>query len=193
MEPETFQSLLRRVRDGDAAAAEQLVRAYEPEIRRYARMRLTDSSLRRVLESVDVCQSVLANFYVRAAAGALDVERPEQLLKMLAAMVRNKIIDHARRQNAARRDQRRQEGLDADHVAVNEQTPSRIVAGQELLAEALRRLTPAERYLVDQRRLDRPWAELAAELGEEAQTLRKRHSRALDRVASELGLEGGHA
>src|SRR5271165_2325643 len=120
MEHETFQGLLGRVRAGDAAAAEQLVRAYEPEIRRYARMRLTDSSLRRVLESVDVCQSVLANFFVRAAAGSLDVEGPEQMLRMLAAMVRNKVIDHARKQNAACRDQRRQEGLDAESGAVTE-------------------------------------------------------------------------
>ncbi len=60
-----------------------------------------------------------------------------------------------------------------------------------MLAEALRRLSAAERYLVEQRRQDRPWAELAAEVGEDAQTLRKRHSRALDRVAKELGLEGG--
>src|ERR1700736_436515 len=108
MEAETFQGLLRRVRAGDAGAAEQLVRTYEPEVRRYARMRLTDSRLRRVLESVDICQSVLANFFVRAAAGSLGLERPEQLLKMLAAMVRNRVIDHARKQQAACRDQRRQ-------------------------------------------------------------------------------------
>ncbi len=112
MECETFRELLERVRTGDAGAAEQLVRAYEPEIRRYARMRLTDSRLRHALESVDVCQSVLANFFVRAAAGVLDPEGPEQMLKLLATMVRNKVLDHARKQNAARRDQRRQGALD---------------------------------------------------------------------------------
>ena len=37
-----FADLLRRVRAGDAQAAARLVKQFEPEIRRYVRVRLTD-------------------------------------------------------------------------------------------------------------------------------------------------------
>jgi len=66
MVPETsFCDLVQRVRCGDGLAAEELVRAYEPEVRRAIRVRLTDARLRRLVDSVDICQSVLAGFFVR--------------------------------------------------------------------------------------------------------------------------------
>src|SRR5262245_1727728 len=80
---EDFADLLRRLRAGDADAARQLVARYEPEIRRTVRIRLTDPRLRRVLDSTDVCQSVLANFFVRVSAGEFDLSQPEQLTALL--------------------------------------------------------------------------------------------------------------
>jgi RNA polymerase sigma-70 factor (ECF subfamily) len=185
MESQQFQDLLGRLRAGDRQAAADLIRAYEPEVRRFARMRLTDPRLRRTLESMDVCQSVLANFFVRAAAGQFDLHRPDDLLKLLATMVRNKVIDHARRpKNVAEA-----AGLDPERMASPEATPGRALAGRELLERARSRLKPDEQYLFDQRIAGRPWAELAQELGETPEALRKRYSRAVDRVANELGLE----
>ena len=75
----TFADFLRRVRAGDEQAAAELVRRYESAVRVEVRMRLADSRLRRVLDSMDLCQSVLASFFIRAAAGQYDLERPEQL------------------------------------------------------------------------------------------------------------------
>src|SRR5947207_683217 len=63
-DPEPFRDLMARVRDGDQQAAADLVRALEPELRRAVRVRLSDPRLRRTVDSVDVCQSVLANFFV---------------------------------------------------------------------------------------------------------------------------------
>jgi RNA polymerase sigma-70 factor (ECF subfamily) len=54
-------------------------------------LHLTDPRLRRVLDTVDVCQSVLGGF-VRAAAGQFDLEQPEQLVKLLTTMARNRIL-----------------------------------------------------------------------------------------------------
>src|SRR5260370_42515253 len=99
--------LLRRLRAGDADAAVELVRRYESEIRRAVRVRLTDPRLRRVLDSLDVCQSVLGNFFVRVAGGQYDLEQPRDRLRLMVAMARNKVLDHVRRQHAVRRDQRR--------------------------------------------------------------------------------------
>ena len=57
----TFQDLIRRVRAGDGQAAVELVRLYEPTIRRVARVPLADSRLQRLFDSQDVCQSVFGS------------------------------------------------------------------------------------------------------------------------------------
>ena len=81
-EDASFASLIGRVRAGDAAAAAELVRLYEPTIRVIVRRRLTDTAARRLLDSTDICQSVLANFFVRAAAGQFELDTPDQLLRL---------------------------------------------------------------------------------------------------------------
>src|SRR5438105_2818266 len=108
-EPLSFVDLVRRVRAGDEQASAELVRRYEPAIRIAVHARLTDPGLRRLLDSLDICQSVLGNFFVRATAGEFELERPEQLIKLLITMARNRLTDHALRQRAARRDYRRTE------------------------------------------------------------------------------------
>src|SRR5439155_23209521 len=134
---ESFRELIGRVRAGDQAAATDLVRMYEPEVRRAVRIRLTDARLRRVFDSMDVCQSVMANFFTRATDGQFELERPEQLLRLLVTMARNRLTDHARRQRTDRRDNQRlaatSEGL--ANVPAAGATPSRIVAERELVGE----------------------------------------------------------
>ena len=78
-----FKELVGRMRAGDDDAAAELVRQYEPLIRREVRLRLEDRRLRRTFDSMDVCQSVLASFFVRAAAGQYDLDEPAQLVRLL--------------------------------------------------------------------------------------------------------------
>jgi RNA polymerase sigma-70 factor (ECF subfamily) len=187
-----FQDLIRRVRRGEEAAAAELVRTYEPEIRRAVRIRLTDPRLGRLFDSMDICQSVLANFFVRVAAGQFDLDQPEQLLKLLVTMARNKLKDQARKHRSDRRDNRRLQAGSPDvleGVADTGPSPSRIVAGQEMLREVRRQLSDEERFLADQRALGREWADIAAERHERPDALRKRLARAIDRVARQLGLD----
>ena len=73
-EQTSFEDLIRRVRAGDQDAAADLVKRYEPAIRRAVRFRLTDTRLMRVLDSMDICQSVFASFFVRTANGQFDIE-----------------------------------------------------------------------------------------------------------------------
>ncbi|HJT77519.1 MAG TPA: ECF-type sigma factor, partial [Gemmataceae bacterium] len=130
-----FQELIARVRAGDDAAAREVVRLYEPAIRRTVRIRLADPRLRRFLDSMDVCQSVFGSFFVRAALGQYDLEDPQQLLRLLLNMSRKKLIDHERRERAARRDFRRVEGgaaAERDLPAADD-SPSQQVALGELV------------------------------------------------------------
>src|SRR5262245_41862542 len=146
----SFQDLIQQVRGGDGDAAAELVRRHEPAIRRVARLRLTDPRLRRAFDSMDVCQSVLASFFVRAALGQYDLANPDQLLKLLAQMARHKVTDQMRRERAERRDLGRlvDDGAAAcDVVAADEASPSRQVAGQELLVAFRERLSAEEKEL----------------------------------------------
>jgi DNA-directed RNA polymerase specialized sigma24 family protein len=190
-EDPSFHDLLRRVRERDEQAAAELVRRYEPTIRLAVRVRLTDPHLRRLLDSLDICQSILANFFVRAAAGQFELERSEQLVKLLVTMARNHLVNQALKHRAARRDQRRLQPGSADEAGLVDPgpSPSQVVANQELLQEVRRRLTEQERYLAEQRALGRTWAEIAAAVGDRADALRMQYTRALDRVVRELGLE----
>jgi len=186
-----FSALIGRVRAGDSAAAPELVRHFEPNVRRVIRLRLTDPRLRRLLDSVDVCQSVLANLCVRVAAGQFDLDTPEQLLKPLATMARDKVLNLVAKHQADRPDVRRiQAGDEAlAAVAAAQETPSDAIAGKELLERARQLLTEEERHLADQRRLGRQWGEIGAELGDSPEAPRKKLSRAVDRVVTRLGLE----
>ncbi len=187
----TFDTLIRRVRDGDPDAAAELVRTYEPAIRRAVRFRLADARLGGMLESMDICQSVLASFFVRVASGQYELNTPEQLLKLLTAMARNKLASQARKQHAQRRDNRRVRSGDeaTDGLVAAGCSPGLEVEARDLLQEVHRRLSPEERRLLDLRNQGFDWSGIAAELGGNAEALRRRLSRALDRISEQLGLD----
>jgi RNA polymerase sigma-70 factor (ECF subfamily) len=187
----SFPELIRRVRARDEQAAADLVRRYEPAIRVAVRVRLSEPALRRAFDSMDIWQSVLANFFVRAALGQFELDKPEQLLALLATMARNKVTNYVKKQRAARRDYRRLERGDAEEraLAAPGPSPSQLLANRELLQAVHSRLSAEERQLAEQRALGRSWAEIAAEAGERPDTLRLRLARALDRVATALRLD----
>jgi RNA polymerase sigma-70 factor (ECF subfamily) len=140
---------------------------------------------------MDICQSVLKSFFVRAAAGQFDLETPEHLLKLLSAMARNKLTTQARREHAQRRDRRRvvRETPDEDQLVAPGEGPSGEVAARDLLEEVRRRLSPEERRILDLKNQGEDWAAIAAQLNGSAEGFRKKLARAIDRVAAELGLD----
>jgi RNA polymerase sigma factor (sigma-70 family) len=191
-EPTSFADLVARLRAGDPAAAAELVRRYEPAIRAAARSRMADTRLRRLFDSVDVCQTVLASFFARMVLGQYQLNSPEDLVKLLVGMARNKLITQVNRHQAGVRDYRRTEAADGadttppDHPAPRTPDPARQAAATDLLAEVYRRLSPAERRLVELRQQGMEWAAIAEAVGGTAQALRKQHARAVARVAGEL-------
>jgi RNA polymerase sigma factor (sigma-70 family) len=187
--PLTFQELMDRVRAGDAEAAAELVRRYEPVLRRTVRVRMRDQRLRRIFDSIDVTQSVLGSFFVRAAKGQYDVDTPEQVEKLLARMARNKLADQVDRQRAACRDNRRVEddGLEGREIIGGVPTPSREAAARDTLGKVRQLLTEEEMQLLELREAGHDWAEIAQLMNGSAEALRKKLARALERVAEQLG------
>jgi RNA polymerase sigma-70 factor (ECF subfamily) len=187
----TFSEFVQRIRGGDQQAAVELVRRYEPLIRRSVRLKLEDQRLCRLFDSMDICQSVLASFFVRTAAGQYDLERPEQLVNLLLTMTRNKLAENARRQNRQRRDQRRIAGgaEELAQVADAQPNPGDVVAGEELLRRFRESLSEEERQLADLRSQGMGWTDIAAQLGGTPQGRRMQLTRAVDRVSRQLGID----
>ena len=188
-----YADFIRRVRAGDEQAAEELVRRYEAEIRLEVRvwLRVRDPRLRRVFDSMDICQSVLASFFVRAAVGDFDLAEPRQLIGLLVGMARNKLSEQVRHHQRQRRDVRRTSGAEADAQlapAVGE-TPSQVVAHRELLQKFREQMSEEERRIADLRAAGLDWADVAAQLGGTAEGRRKQLARAVARVGSGLGLD----
>jgi RNA polymerase sigma factor (sigma-70 family) len=188
-----FHDLIRQIENRNQQAAAEFLEIYGPHIRRIARVRLTDNVMRRLVDSMDIYQSVMAIFFSRATAGQFNVETPQQLFKLLATMVQNRIIDKARHFQSAHRDMRRNVSIDAKQLdlADSGDTPSMLVGSDEVIGRFRELLTDEERYLLDQRVEGRPWAELAQELSASSDQLRKRLTRATARIAAQLRLGDG--
>lgn len=191
LEEEQFKQLIERVRSGDQAAAEELVRDYESLIRREVRMRLEDNRMRRVLDSMDVCQSVLASFFVRTALGEFDLAEPKQLIGLLVIMTRNKVASIARREHSLKRDRRRTSDDDEalTYAASDRSTPSQIVANQELVDMAKELLSPETREIAEMRNQGATWEMIATTLGGTAHARRVQYSRAIEKVRCSLGID----
>jgi RNA polymerase sigma-70 factor (ECF subfamily) len=193
---DTLRTLLDRIRAGDQQAATELVRRYEPALRRAVRLRLRNRQLCRVLDSSDICQAVLVRFFVRGATGQYDLDTPEQVLKLLTTMARHQVINEALHQQAAKRDCRRvaRAGVEEWEAAAPGSSPSQHVAVEELLAKARELLAPGEWQLLQLRKEGREWSDIARLLGGTPEGLRKQFARAAARVTHALGLvEVGHA
>lgn len=193
LEGNEYADFIRRLRRGDSLAAEELIRRYEPEIRLEVRalLRLRDPRLRRIFDSMDICQSVLASFFVQAAAGDFELDDPSQLTRLLVGMTRNRLADRVRYQQRQRRDVRRTGDFDpALHTAIRSasESPSEVISRRELTTMLRDRLSDEERSLAELRSLGLEWADVAEQLGGTPEARRKQLNRAVARVTRELGL-----
>jgi len=188
-----YAEFLARIRQGDDQAAEELVRLCEPEIRLEIRswLRMRNPSLRRVFDSMDICQAVLASFFLRAAVGEFDIDEPRQLVPLLVGMARNKLAEQVRFHQRDRRDVRKVQAADSafDPAARQTETPSQIVALRDLLEAFRQRLSAEERSVADLRAQGLDWEAVARTLGGSPESRRKQLARARVRVERELGLD----
>ena len=118
------------MRQGDADAAQELWQRFEPVLKREIRLRLRDTRLRQRFDESDVCQSVMASFFVRTAMGQYELDTPEQMLRLLVRMARNKVAGQARRLRSRPADRLRVAGLDLREVVL--QAPPPVMVTNEL-------------------------------------------------------------
>ncbi len=184
-----FTSLMDQARSGNDEAARKMVELYEPEIRRAARLRLTDSKLRQLVDSIDICQSVFGKFFETAQSPkGIDLQKPEQLLGLLVTMTRNRVVDEHRRQTA----QKRNAGeavLEAipNMLVSNSPGPKTACEMKDMLAEIRSKLTAEELEVAEFRGNGLSWEEIAERVGGSSDSHRKRLERAVQRVRDEMG------
>lgn len=189
-EKEVFANFIRQVRLGDQQAAEELVRLYEPLVRRELRIKMTDRRMARLFDTVDVCQSIWSSFFARAAAGQYDLNNSQQLAKLLVTMARNKLATQARRNHALKRDINRATPSPSQLAILQDpdDSPSVQATIDELYTKIQARLSPEERRVSELRRDGLSWEDVAETLGGTAQARRMQLDRAADRVLRQLGL-----
>jgi len=194
MERHENRELIRRAREGDAAAMERLVELHADRLRRFIREELGER-LRRRMESRDVMQQVCLD-----ALRGLErfTERgPDSFYLWLRAIALNRIRDEDRRAFQAKKragevrsaDLPAGEGAMAgllERVSGSVTTPSRAADRAErlrLLEEALQRLLPDHREVLRHRYLlQRSVAETARAMGRSEQAVRSLCVRALLRL-----------
>src|SRR5262249_29472991 len=154
-------------------------------------IRMTDPRLARAYDASDICQSVLASFFARAACGQYDLTGPDDLVCLLLTMARNKVISKARRLRARPADGRVDEGVDVQALAsaAAGDDPGRVALGRDLVEQVRRRLGAEERRIAELRGDGATWEEVAAAVGGTAEGRRKQLARALGRATRALGLD----
>jgi RNA polymerase sigma-70 factor (ECF subfamily) len=131
-----FTGLMERVRAGDQAAAGQLFEHYGPHILRVVRRKL-NTRLRSRFDSLDFVQDVWTSFFA-GPPRQLHFDGPEDLIRLLANMAYNKVVDAFRREVQT---QKKNAGIEhsfdsctpahgADLVA-RQPTPSQVAVAKE--------------------------------------------------------------
>ncbi len=185
-----FPDFLRRIRAGDDEAAQELVARFEPLIRREVRLRIGDDRLNRAFDSVDVTQSVLARFFVRAATGEYELNDPEQLARLLVTMARNRLKSRVRQERRQVRDMRRLAASPGmlDEVADTRPSPFEVVSRKELLERVKTALTTEERTIFELRSSGLSWDDISKRLGGTVQARRMQLSRGIERIEWQFNL-----
>ncbi len=187
---ESFSELLVQLRNGDKLAINEFVFKYEPFLRRSIRFRICKSNLQPVADSVDVCQSVLSSFFFRLTAGDFELATESDMRHLLFAIAKRKFLMLHRHESAAKRSREHTCSLSnfPELATRNSFDPCSHVTCVELISEVAKRMPKHEYELLECRRNGQTWSEIAIAFSENKTVLRKRLSRAMKKVAFELGL-----
>ncbi len=182
-----FRRLIDAAATGDAAAIAEVVRLYEPEVRRTARA-LLGPALQTLADSVDLSQSIHRSILWHIRKRDLIVTSADHLRALALTMVRRKI---SRQWQRRRRELEFAAALAArekptDRFATHGDDPAREAERSDLIAHALAQCSADEQQLIELRLLGHTTAEAARILGQDADVLRVR----LNRLRAKLNLRG---
>ena len=181
---EQFHHLVVRVRAGDQDAATELAKMFEPfivrDVRFAMRKRRDFGRIRPRLGSSDVCQSVFKSLFAGLKEGRFELNRPDQLERLLRVMSRFKIATEGRRLSVILR-----EVIDGDSPPDQTDSgpsPEKPIDDQDLADNVVKHFSDDELELLHRRLEGETWPSIALQLGVSAESLRKKLARAIERV-----------
>jgi RNA polymerase sigma-70 factor (ECF subfamily) len=186
------RALLRRMRDGDGAALEELLTQHLDRLHGFLRLRC-GPALRAHESSLDVVQSVCRQ--VLADAGRFEYRGEPAFRNWLFQVAENKVRDHLRRFGRAKRDAGRVVELDASaesavacYASICSPSAGAIAREQmERIERAFDELDDEyRRVILLSRVVGLEHAEIAAEIGQTPHYTRTLLSRALARLSTLL-------
>ena len=186
--------LAEAAKGGDRQALDDLLRRYEPRLRRIVRIRL-NARLRRVLESVDIVQETYTSAF--KAIERLELRSTASILQWLARIAENHMIDAWRRHYGQKRNRDLEGGADPEWGDAGKDwalqphqplTPDQEVSRKEIFAivdDAVSQLPDDEREVVLLRSYHGgSWAFVAEQMGRPSEdAARQLHRRARMRLA----------
>jgi RNA polymerase sigma-70 factor (ECF subfamily) len=148
-----FRQAIEQICAGSDEAVWNFIETYGPHIQRVVRRRL-HQSLRSKFDSIDFVQMVWASFFAdrkRIAA----MREPEELIRYLMTMARNKVIDESRRRmKYQKHNVCRERSLDVGQYAGSvrrHDTPSQIASVRERWAGWMKDQSERNRRIVEMR------------------------------------------
>jgi RNA polymerase sigma factor (sigma-70 family) len=165
MNPEPLTALLQKWSNGDLAAAEQVLLAYEPQLRMIVRRRLS-RSMRAKFDSVDVVQSVWVHVLRDFRELGSRLASTEHLQNFLVQVTRHRLTDRLRRHRVAvEREQTLQEFNTESMLQAPQPRPSEVAQADELWTKMLALCPPAHHEVLRLKRQGLRLEEIADRTG----------------------------
>lgn len=167
MTDSSIDALVARLRNGDAGAAEELVRTYEPFLRMVIRRQLS-ASQRSKFDSVDIVQSIWMDVLEGFSRPQWQFANQTQLQAFLVKIAKNRLIDRWRQQQGMA-------GLTqilSDDIETND-TPSQEAISSELWTHLLSLCPPHHRPILELKRQGYKIVEIADSIGMHAGSIRR--------------------
>jgi RNA polymerase sigma-70 factor (ECF subfamily) len=179
-----LELLLERLNQGDVAAAEQVVVAYEPYLRLVVRRSLS-RRLRTKFDSVDVVQSVWVHLLHGLRKASWQFADKAQLLAFLVTVTRRRLVSRARHHQLAIARERPAGAPLEDFPARREPQPEDVAQAEELWATMLALSAPEHHEVLRLRRQGLVLTEIGARTGLHEGSVR----RILRTLSRQLALE----
>jgi RNA polymerase sigma-70 factor (ECF subfamily) len=185
-QPSSDHTLVRYVRGGDEAAAEELYRRYAARLRRLVADRYTSEFLSR-FDPDDIVQSVFRVLYEGVRSKFYDVPQGGELWGLLFVLAVNKLHDQVSYHRAARRSVRRTTTTDGpaqEDLFTEDETAATLL--RWTVEEYLARLDETERAIVALRMTGHSVDEVAEKTDRAKRTVERVLKKARDQLTALL-------
>jgi RNA polymerase sigma factor (sigma-70 family) len=173
MSAEPLDRLLEQLNSGDAAAAEQVFRTYEPYLRMLVRRQIRPP-LRAKFDSMDIVQSVWADVLEGVQDAGWHFEDRTRLRAFLVRLTRNRFLDRCRKhRKALALEEPLSDVLPSDAIVSDQPRPSEVAQRNEMWDRMVALCPPAHHELLRMKSQGLSLAEIAAKTGLHESSVRR--------------------